>query len=104
MLAMLELMSRCWSRSLEPPWKAVLANKGLLPFLWEMFEGHPNLLPSYFEGDPRAADLSPYFVRKPLLSRQGWNVEIHGDDDVAIRMRTRYAMRFGDQDAEDSSA
>ena len=25
------------------------------------------------------------FVRKPLLSRQGWNVEIHGDDDVAFR-------------------
>ena len=70
---------------LEPPWKAVLANKGLLPFLCEMFEGHPNLLPSYFEGDPRAADLSPYFVRKPLLSRQGWNVEIHGDDHVAFR-------------------
>jgi glutathionylspermidine synthase len=67
---------------LEPPWKAVLANKGLLPFLWEMFEGHPNLLPSYFEDDPRAAALSPRFVRKPLLSRQGWNVEIHGGEDT----------------------
>ena len=55
------------------------------PSCGEMFEGHPNLLPSYFDGDPRAADLSPNFVRKPLLSRQGWNVEIHGDDDVAFR-------------------
>jgi glutathionylspermidine synthase len=70
---------------LEPPWKAVLANKGMLPFLWDMFEGHPNLLPSYFEDDPRAADLSPDFVRKPLLSRQGWNVEIHGQEDVVLR-------------------
>ena len=70
---------------IEPGWKAVLSNKGLLALLWEMFEGHPNLLPSYFEGDPRAADLPPNFVRKPLLSRQGWNVEIHGEDDVALR-------------------
>jgi glutathionylspermidine synthase len=44
-----------------------------------MFEGHPNLLPAYFEDDPRAASLSGNYVRKPLLSRQGWNVEIVRD-------------------------
>ena len=64
---------------LEPPWKAVLSNKGLLPLLWEMFEGHPNLLPAYFEGDPRAGTLADGYVRKPLLSRQGSNIEIVGD-------------------------
>ena len=64
---------------IEPPWKAVLSNKGLLALLWEMFEGHPNLLPAYFEDDPRAASLSGTYVRKPLLSRQGWNVEIVRD-------------------------
>ena len=32
---------------LEPAWKAALSNKGLLPVLWEMFEGHPNLLPAF---------------------------------------------------------
>ena len=31
--------------------------KGLLPLLWEMFEGHPNLLPAYFDGDPAATAL-----------------------------------------------
>ncbi|MDP4892679.1 glutathionylspermidine synthase family protein, partial [Cypionkella sp.] len=36
---------------LEPPWKALLSNKGLLPVLWQMFEGHPNLLPAFFEHD-----------------------------------------------------
>ena len=61
---------------IEPPWKAVLSNKGLLPLLWEMFEGHPNLLPTYFEGDPGAAALSGDYVRKPLYSRQGANIEI----------------------------
>ena len=64
---------------IEPPWKSVLSNKGLLPLLWEMFEGHPNLLPAYFEDDPRAASLSGNYVRKPLLSRQGWNIEIVRD-------------------------
>ena len=70
---------------LEPPWKAVLANKGLLPLLWEMFEGHPNLLPAYFEGDPRADVLSDNFVRKPLLSRQGANIEIVRDGAALFR-------------------
>ena len=30
----------------EPPWKMVLSNKAILPVLWEMFPGHPNLLPA----------------------------------------------------------
>src|SRR5262249_14115035 len=56
-----------------PPWKAILSNKGLLPLLWEMFPGHPNLLPAYFEGDPEAPKLGASFVRKPLFSREGAN-------------------------------
>jgi len=64
---------------LEPPWKAVLSNKGLLPLLWERFEGHPNLLPAYFEGDAKVEALSDSYVRKPLLSRQGSNIEIVRD-------------------------
>ena len=72
-------------RFIEPPWKAVLSNKGLLALLWEMFQGHPNLLPAYFEDDPRAAELSGSFVRKPLLSRRGANVEILRDGNVEVR-------------------
>lgn len=66
---------------MEPPWKSVLANKGMLPLLWEMFEGHPNLLPAYFENDSRSAAISGDYVRKPLLSRRGSNIEIvqHGE-------------------------
>jgi glutathionylspermidine synthase len=33
------------TRWIEPPWKAILSSKGILPLLWEMFPGHPNLLP-----------------------------------------------------------
>ena len=61
---------------IEPAWKAILANKGLLPLLWEMFEGHPNLLPAYFADDPRAGDLQGGHVRKPLFSREGGNIEM----------------------------
>jgi len=64
------------TRWIEPPWKAILSNKGVLPLLWEMFPGHPNLLPAFFEDDPNAAGLGNSFVRKPLLSREGANIEL----------------------------
>ena len=64
------------TRWIEPPWKAILSNKGILPLLWEMFPGHPNLLPAYFEDDPDAAKLGTSFVRKPLFSREGANVAL----------------------------
>ncbi|MEO6245342.1 MAG: glutathionylspermidine synthase family protein, partial [Opitutaceae bacterium] len=54
----------------EPSWKMLLSNKGLLPILWELFPGHPNLLPAY----DTAAPLGPRYVRKPKLSREGANV------------------------------
>ena len=34
---------------IEPPWKAILSNKGVLPLLWQRHEGHPNLLPAFFD-------------------------------------------------------
>jgi glutathionylspermidine synthase len=64
------------TRWIEPPWKAVLSNKGILPLLWEMFPGHPNLLPAYFEDDPRSQALGTSYVRKPLYSREGANVAL----------------------------
>ena len=69
----------------EPPWKSILSNKGLLPLLWEMFEGHPNLIPSYFAGDAKASALSHKFVRKPLFSRRGQNVEIVAENNFRIQ-------------------
>lgn len=74
-----EKIASSGTRFIEPAWKAVLSNKGLMPLLWEMFEGHSNLLPSWFEGDPAASALSGDYVRKPMLSREGANVEIFED-------------------------
>ena len=41
-----------------------------------MFPNHPNLLPAYFEGDAKVAELGASYVRKPLYSREGANVEL----------------------------
>jgi glutathionylspermidine synthase len=64
------------TRFLEPPWKAILSNKGILPLLWATHPRHPNLLPAFFDEDPKAAELGNSFVRKPLYSREGANVSI----------------------------
>ena len=61
---------------LEPAWKALLSNKGLLPLLWERHAGHPNLLAAFFENDPAHANLGDAYVRKPLFSREGANIAI----------------------------
>jgi glutathionylspermidine synthase len=71
-------------RWIEPPWKAILSNKGILPLLWERHRGHPNLLEAYFEGDPAASALGGRFVRKPLFSREGANVEVVGGADEPV--------------------
>lgn len=60
---------------IEPAWKAVLSNKGILPMLWERHAGHPNLLPAFFD-DTSASDLPTGWVRKPLLSREGANIDM----------------------------
>lgn len=59
-------------RTIEPPWKMLLANKAILPVLWELYPDHPNLLPAFFEPQKFATD----FVKKPLLSREGANISI----------------------------
>lgn len=58
---------------IEPPWKAVLSNKGVLPLLWERHAGHPNLLPAFFDD---GGELAAGWVRKPLFSREGANIEL----------------------------
>jgi len=71
-----EKLAKAPTRWIEPPWKSLLSNKGVLPLLWEMFPGHPNLLPAFFEDDPNAAGLGASYVRKPLYSREGANVAL----------------------------
>jgi glutathionylspermidine synthase len=57
---------------IEPIWKMLLSNKGILPILWELFPGHSNLLECHFGGPKNLRD----YVKKPLLSREGANLTI----------------------------
>ncbi len=66
------------TRFIEPVWKMILSNKGLLPILWELFPDHPNLLPAYESPGP----LGGNYVRKPRLSREGANVSLVRDGRV----------------------
>ncbi|MGQ0840526.1 glutathionylspermidine synthase family protein [Actinokineospora sp.] len=56
----------------EPLWKMLLSNKAILAVLWEMYPGHPNLLPAFLD-DP---GLLTEYVRKPRLGREGANIQI----------------------------
>ncbi|MBT3142446.1 hypothetical protein DS909_03805 [Phaeobacter gallaeciensis] len=98
---------------LEPAWKSLLSNKAILPVLWDMFEGHPNLLPAFFKQDiaealtaqsaaaPHVAkaferaesDLILGHVSKPILSREGASVSIFKNNEIIEQAQnTEYAQ------------
>ncbi|MCW0460145.1 putative acid--amine ligase YgiC [Xanthomonas sacchari] len=83
-------------RLLEPPWKALLSNKGILPLLWERHRGHPNLLPAVFDD---SSALPPGWVRKPLHSREGANIVLHLDDGRVLESDGPYAGPYIRQQA-----
>ncbi|EGM77562.1 glutathionylspermidine synthase [Rheinheimera sp. A13L] len=91
---------------LEPGWKMLLSNKGILPLLWQKHQGHPNLLESHFEQPGQSFGAG--WVRKPLFSREGANVELvtqSGEkisepgpyaDSPFIRQKLQQLPKFGD--------
>jgi len=58
---------------IEPPWKILLSNKGILPVLWKLYPRHPNLLEASWDGP----GLMLSWVRKPLWGREGANITLH---------------------------
>jgi len=66
------------TRFIEPAWKTILSNKGILPLLWELYPKHPNLLAAYRE----PGKLSGTYVVKPVHSREGANVQIVGAEEA----------------------
>ncbi len=60
---------------IEPPWKAILSNKAILPVLWEMYPESPYLLSASFAPLPGG-----HFVEKPIFGREGANIQVfeHG--------------------------
>lgn len=61
---------------IEPAWKMLLSNKALLAVLWELYPGHPSLLPAYLDG-PRELAATTGYAAKPLLGREGEGVTLH---------------------------
>ncbi len=74
---------------IEPPWKMLLSNKGLMPILWELHPNHPYLLPSFFE--PQAIGK---FVRKPLLSREGANIATIVEGQLQAETEGPYGEKY----------
>jgi glutathionylspermidine synthase len=58
---------------IEPPWKMLLSNKGILTVLWELYPRHPYLLEAHFD----SPGLMMSWVKKPLLGREGANITLH---------------------------
>ncbi|MDF2492375.1 MAG: hypothetical protein K0Q58_953 [Microbacterium sp.] len=98
--------SRESTQWVEPAWKLLLSNKQLLVVLWELFPGHPNLLPAFTGMGPL---LGRPFVSKPRLGREGANVTMHdangtvtasapgsyGEEGVVFQKRARFAPIAG---------
>ena len=70
---------------IEPAWKMILSNKSILPLLWQLFPGHENLLPSYFQNK----QLSSY-AKKPIFSREGANIDIVIENTLAYSTKGEY--------------
>ncbi|MCU1226073.1 MAG: glutathionylspermidine synthase [Edaphobacter sp.] len=93
------------TRWIEPIWKMLLSNKGILPILWQLYPNHELLLESHFDTTapqrmsdgtiasntggwipvgstialPAAPNNMRNYVRKPLHSREGANITIVRD-------------------------
>jgi glutathionylspermidine synthase len=81
--AMLPKANTVW---IEPPWKMILSNKAILPVLWKLFPGHPNLLECYFENP---GDMQTY-IKKPVLSREGANVTLVENGKITLETGGEY--------------
>jgi glutathionylspermidine synthase len=70
------------TRWIEPIWKMLLSNKGILPILWQLYPNHELLLESHFAEDGSAPGTMTNYVRKPLMSREGANITLVRDNAV----------------------
>ncbi|WP_158793412.1 glutathionylspermidine synthase family protein [Granulicella sp. L60] len=69
------------TRWIEPIWKMLLSNKGILPILWQLYPNHELLLESHFTDEAGTAPTTvTNYVRKPLMSREGANITLVRDN------------------------
>jgi glutathionylspermidine synthase len=98
-------------RWIEPIWKLLLSNKGILPILWELYPNHELLLESRFVTSASGWQPAPGWVRKPMHSREGANITLvtpHGQvtstdgpytDRLQIDQRLGPSVSFRDPNA-----
>jgi glutathionylspermidine synthase len=67
-------------RWIEPIWKMLLSNKGILPILWQLYPNHELLLESHFD----APGTMKNYVTKPLMSREGANITLIRDNATVV--------------------
>jgi glutathionylspermidine synthase len=101
---------------IEPIWKMLLSNKGLLPVLWELYPNHELLLEARFVDSSAAWQPAPGWIRKPMHSREGQNLTMvtpHGKviatdgpykDRLLIDQRLGPPVHFRDTTAADNPA
>jgi glutathionylspermidine synthase len=68
------------TRWIEPIWKMLLSNKGILPILWQLYPNHELLLEAHFDSPGTMRN----YVRKPLMSREGANITLVRDNATVI--------------------
>jgi glutathionylspermidine synthase len=95
-------------RWIEPIWKLLLSNKGILPILWELYPAHDLLLESRFVTPQSNWQPTSGWLRKPMHSREGSNITMttpHGKliqtdgpytDRMMIDQRLGPAINFRD--------
>jgi glutathionylspermidine synthase len=64
---------------IEPSWKMLFSNKAILPILWELNKGHPNLLWAGNHPPVFGSEVWESYVTKPILAREGANVTLFKD-------------------------
>jgi glutathionylspermidine synthase len=81
-------------RWIEPIWKLLLSNKGILPILWELYPDHPLLLEAHLVSASSGWDPAPGWVRKPLHSREGANITLIAADGTKTATDGPYTDRL----------
>lgn len=87
------LVNLGYQQWLEPAWKMLLSNKGIMAVLWEMYPNHPNLLPTFLR-EPRGLDA---WARKPLMSREGANITFSTKIDAETVNLQRTGGLYGNE-------
>jgi glutathionylspermidine synthase len=80
-------------RWIEPIWKMLLSNKGILPILWQLYPNHELLLEAHFADDASTPSTMSSYVRKPLISREGANITLVRDNATVVATEGPYNGR-----------